>query len=398
MPRFAFKAMTIEGRVFDGEAVAETPLTLAADLAGQGLMLVSHHSKETRKTAVFSSARADARKVTAFLSELATMLRGGLPLDEALDLSARDSHGALAKAIATMRADVRSGSGVADAFERQTSVFGPEIGPLARVAETTGDLEGMLGALAAERDRSDRLRRKVTDALGYPIFLIVSATAVLAFFLLNVIPQFSSLLHDAPTDPGMLVRVVLGASDMLISHQTEAGAGLALALLAALMGSRSPATRRLLGSLFSRLPGVRGTLALWRASTLLSHLGLLCAQGVSLNRIMQLLEGLVGEDAREPLRRASDRVRRGERLHVALASENLAPALALRMISIGESTGDLAKVANEAGAYYAKKLEERLNAFAAIIGPAAILVIASLIGGLMVTIMSALTSVNQSIL
>jgi general secretion pathway protein F len=68
------------------------------------------------------------------------------------------------------------------------------------------------------------------------------------------------------------------------------------------------------------------------------------------------------------------------------------------MISIGESTGDLAKVANEAGVYYAKKLEERLNAFAAVIGPAAILVIASLIGGLMVTIMSALTSVNQSIL
>jgi general secretion pathway protein F len=68
------------------------------------------------------------------------------------------------------------------------------------------------------------------------------------------------------------------------------------------------------------------------------------------------------------------------------------------MVRIGEETGELSKVAGEAGSLYAVQLEKRLDALSAVIGPAAIVVIAGLIGGLMVTIMSALVSVNQAVL
>ncbi len=93
-----------------------------------------------------------------------------------------------------------------------------------------------------------------------------------------------------------------------------------------------------------------------------------------------------------------DAVRRGGRLHEALAAVTLLPPVAVRMVRIGEETGELSKVAGEAGNLYAAQLEKRLDGLAAVIGPTAILVIAGLIGGLMVTIMSALVSVNQAVL
>lgn len=113
---------------------------------------------------------------------------------------------------------------------------------------------------------------------------------------------------------------------------------------------------------------------------------------------MAMLEDAVGPGGRTALAAVGDAVRRGGRLHEALGGVKLLPPVAIRMVRIGEETGELARVTGEAGALYARQLEKRLDSVSGLIGPVAIVAIAGLIGGLMVTIMSALVSVNQSVL
>jgi general secretion pathway protein F len=218
------------------------------------------------------------------------------------------------------------------------------------------------------------------------------------FFLMHVIPQFASLLRDSHSDPGWMVRATMGMSDLLVNNQLAFGIAGICFLAAGLLGTRSSACRRTLRRLGCALPGVSGTIELWRTSTLLLNLALLSAQKVPLNTTTHLLEGILGDVGRESMRRVGDKVRRGDRLHSAMSDERLLPQLALRMLAIGESTGELAQVAREGGLLYAHKLDERLSRFAAVVGPVAILAIASLIGGMMVMIMTVLTSVNQMIL
>ncbi len=397
MPRFRYTAVGPDGRAMAGETEAPDAAAAAADFAGRGVMLQSLDRLKEEGAGLLSSPPSP-RAITRFLGELALMLRSGLPLDEALDLSAQGQPARLGRIVLAVRREVLGGASFVQALERHPDVFTRDIVAMAKVADATGDLDGVFAAVAAQRERTHRLSEKVTGSLRYPAFLIVSATGVLVFFLISVIPNFSGLFADSGSDPGALVRFVLALSDGLIANETAIGAGAAGLLLAGLLAWRTAAVRGALLSGFLSLPGISGIWRLWRTSRFLSNLSVLLAQGVPLTEALKVLEDAVGADGRAALAEVGDAVRRGGRLHEALGGVKLLPPVAVRMVRIGEETGELAKVAGEAGGLYAVQLEKRLDGLSAVIGPTAILFIAGLIGGLMVTIMSALVSVNQAVL
>ena len=397
MPRFRYTAVGPDGRALAGEIEANDAGAAAAEFGGRGIMLQSLDRLKEDGAGLLSSPPSP-RSITRFLGELALMLRSGLPLDEALDLSAQGQPARLGRIVMAVRREVLGGASFVQALEHHPQVFTRDIVAMAKVADATGDLDGVFAAVAAQRERTHRLGEKVTGSLRYPAFLIVSALGVLVFFLVNVIPNFSGLFADSGTDPGALVRFVLALSDWLIANETNLEAGLAGLLLAGFLAWRSTAARGALLAAFLGLPGIAGVWRLWRTSRFLSNLSVLLAQGVPLTEALKVLEDAVGTEGRAMLASVGDAVRRGGRLHEALAGVKLLPPVAVRMVRIGEETGELAKVAGEAGSLYAVQLEKRLDGLSAVIGPTAIVFIAGLIGGLMVTIMSALVSVNQAVL
>ena len=397
MPRFRYTAVGPDGRAIAGEIEAQDPAAAAAEFGTRGVMLQSL-DRLKEDGAGFLSSPPSPRTITRFLGELALMLRSGLPLDEALALSAEGQPARLGRIVLGVRRQVLGGASFVQALERHPEVFTVDIVAMARIADATGDLAGVFAAVAAQRERNHRLAEKVTGSLRYPAFLVVSAIGVLVFFLVNVIPNFSGLFADSGSDPGALVRFVLALSDALIANETNLEAGLAGLLLCGFLAWRTASVRTAIFAGFLRLPGIRAIWGLWRTSRFLSNLSVLLGQGVPLTEALKVLEGAVGADGRVMLATVGDTVRRGGRLHEALSTVKLLPPVATRMVRIGEETGELSKVAGEAGGLYAVQLEKRLDALSAVIGPAAIVVIAGLIGGLMVTIMSALVSVNQAVL
>lgn len=397
MARFKYTALSLEGASLSGEAEAANDAALLADFGRRGLMLVSVQQLGTRGTRDLIAWPIDQRAVTAFLNELALVLRSGLPLDEALEVAGRDLPPRLARTVAQLRSDILGGATLVQALGKHGDVFSEDLVAMTRVAEVTGDLDGVIAASAAERERGHRLNEKVRGALRYPAFLISSAILVLLFFLVQVIPQFSSLFTESGKDPGVLVSSLMELSRLLLDNGRSLAIGAALTLAAALMIWRSPSARAAITLSLLRLPVIRGIATLWLTTRFLSNLAVLVGQGVPLTEALAVLGNMLGIEGRMALASARDEVRRGGRLHEALSASHLFPPVAVRMLRIGEETGELAKVASEAGALYARKLEKRLEQIAGLIGPIAILSIAGLIGGLMVTIMSALISVNEAV-
>jgi general secretion pathway protein F len=397
MTRFRYIAQSLEGSSLTGEIEAPDEAALAADFGRRGLMLVSLDALGKAGTFGFIGWSVDPRAVTGFLGELALVLRSGLPLDEALEVARRDLSPHLARTIGLLRDDVVAGSSLVQALERRKDVFSDDIVAMARVAEVTGDLDGAFSAIATERERGHRLSEKVQEALRYPAFLVGSAVLVLLFFLVHVIPQFSTLFTDSGKDPGTLVRSVMGLSNWLIAN----GQSLAISTIAGVAAVvalwRVPGVRLVLSRAFLRLPIVGGVSALWRTTRFLSTLGVLAGQGVPLTDALKVLASVLGTNDQAALGSVRDVVRRGGRLHEAISDTDLFPPMAVRMMRLGEETGELAKVASEAGAVYRRKLEKKLEQIAGLISPIAMLSIAVLIGGLMVTIMSALISVNDAV-
>jgi len=121
---------------------------------------------------------------------------------------------------------------------------------------------------------------------------------------------------------------------------------------------------------------------------------MLLSNGVTLTHALQVLLELPGAAA-EGLEGVVEGVRRGGRLVDALARMNYLPALALKMMRVGEESGELATVARRTAEFYETKLSDRLDRLAGIIGPTAIVLIATIVGGLIVSILSAILGVNQ---
>jgi general secretion pathway protein F len=267
-----------------------------------------------------------------------------------------------------------------------------------RVGEASGTLDHILELLANERIRAGALRRKLADALHYPAFVLVAAGCVLTFFLTFVLPQFSAVLRDfgAKLDP--VVELFLNLSDFMRAHTTEMLAGIVLVPLAAWLLLRRPGVRAAIVAQLARLPVIRPVLNFHRTALFCRNLGILLGSGMTLTATLRILVDIMKATGNVAIWTATaDRVRHGGKLSEALAATAILPAMAVRMLRLGEETGQLAPLAGRVAEFYEAKLQRSLDRVVAIAGPLAIIVISVVVGGLIVSVMTALLSVSQAV-
>jgi len=401
MPTFSYKAMDAHDRFVSGEIEAASAAEVARELKKLGYNMLDAAATSrggSGKSSLLSLFRPPVgrREITVFLRELSLVLRAGLQLDDALLLLAGEEKAGLAAIVRDLRVTIGQGASFGEALERYPRLFGPDLVAMVRVAEASGNLDGVLESVGEERARTEQLLDKITSSLRYPAFLLVVALSVLTFFLIVVVPQFGATLRDFGPPPDGLVGFVLGLSDFLVQDGVWLAVGLAVfaALIVALMVRPKP--RALIGSYVARMPGLRSIIELRRTVLFCSSLSILLANGVTLTAALRVLVDLPGGSA-TGLDRVVEGVRRGRRLVDALGAINYIPPLALKMLRVGEESGELAVVARRTAEFYQSKLSDRLDRLSGIVGPAAIIVIASIVGTLIVSILSALLSINQLI-
>ena len=133
-----------------------------------------------------------------------------------------------------------------------------------------------------------------------------------------------------------------------------------------------------------------------RTALFCRNLGVLLGSGVTLTATLRILIDIMAVTGRVPVwTTMADRVRHGGKLSDALAASAALPAMAVRMLRLGEETGHLPALAGRVAEFYEAKLQRQLDRIAGIIGPAAIVVISIVVGGLIVSVMTALLSVTQ---
>jgi general secretion pathway protein F len=234
--------------------------------------------------------------------------------------------------------------------------------------------------------------------LRYPAFVLFAAGCVLVFFLLFVLPQFASVLRDfgAKLDP--MVSAVLGFSEAVRAHSTEVGAGIVVVLTTAWLLLRQRKVRAAMIGGLSRLPLVRTVLSLHRAAMFCRNLGVLLGNGVPLTVTLRILVDMMSSTGNVGnWTTTAERVRHGGKLSEGLAETAVLPALAIRMIKLGEETGQLPMLAGRVAEFYEAKLQRSLDRMVGIIGPLAIISISIVVGGLIVSVMTALLSVTQMV-
>src|SRR6202012_233468 len=211
--------------------------------------------------------RPSAGEITTFTRDLALLLKAGARLDAALELLSGDSDvGRLRPVVGKLRAALLAGESLADAVTDHPMLFPPMYAALVRVGEVSGTLDQVLEMLGAERARSELMRRKLTDAMQYPAFVLVAAAGVMLFFILFVLPQFSTVLQDFGAENDTALGAFIKLSDFL-----RANAAASLLTSAATIAGiwwllRRAATRAAIMNAISQIPGIKGIFQFYRTS------------------------------------------------------------------------------------------------------------------------------------
>jgi general secretion pathway protein F len=401
MPTFRYRALTQTGEIVRGSLTAPTLAEVERRIAY--LQLLPIETIEERGAAKtgggfgFSFSRPSAAEVTTFTRDLALLLKAGARLDDALELLSADIDiGRLRPVVAKIRAAVLSGESFADAIAHHPMLFTPIFQALTRVGEASGALPHILEVLANERARSEGVRRKIVDALRYPGFILFAAGSVLVFFLMFVLPQFAGVLRDFNVKLDPIVVVFLGLSDFLRAHTILIPATVALVILGLWLTLRRPTVRIAIMTGFARLPLARSAMTFHRTALFCRNLGVLLGAGVPLPTTLRILVDMLATTGDPAVwLKMVDRVRHGGKLSDAVADTALFPSMAARMLRLGEETGQLPMLSGRVAEFYEAKLQRSLDRVVGISGPAAIIAISVIVGGLIVSVMTSLLSVSQ---
>lgn len=399
MPSFRYRALTQSGEIVSGSISAPTATEVAHRIEYLGLVPIETITEDRSGGARFSLSlsRPRAEDVTVFTRDLALLLKAGARINDALELLAQDVDvGRLRPTVAKVRAAVLSGESFAEAVSAYPTLFPPMYVALVRVGEASGTLDFILEVLGAERLRAEALRRRLADALRYPAFVLFAAFAVLTFFLMFVLPQFASVLRDfnAKLDP--TVRALLGLSDFARGHTDAIALVLALAIATGWLLLRQARVRAKIMRVVARLPLIRPVLGFHRTALFCRNLGVLLGSGVALTTTLRILSDMMTTTGDSTdWAKTVERVRHGGKLSDALADTAALPSMAVRMLRLGEETGQLPMLAGRVAEFFEAKLQRSLDRVVGIAGPLAIISISIVVGGLIVSVMTALLSVSQ---
>lgn len=397
---FEYRAVNPAGQMLVGTMEAGSQAEVIAQLDRAGCTPISARASDgvprrTWRDRLTPEPRRE--EITAFTLDLAMLLKGGVVLDEALAILAKmETRRWLVALIKLLHVELSGGKSFSAVLATHPRVFPPVYVQTVAVAETAGRLEAALTDLAQERLRNERLRGKFLSAIAYPCFLIVAALGVLCFVLLYVIPQFEGALEGFR---GKLAPSTLFVFDLSRGFRENLDlviAGVAglmvLALVASRLGRRGSAVVRLLG----RLPLTRTIMRYELTVTFCRTLSILLANGVAITTALRLVRDVVRlPDAREAIDLVVADVRQGDRVSAALTRRAFLPAHVVQMLRVGEESGQIADSASRVAAFYEAKLETSLGRLTAVLGPALMIAVACLVAWLIISVMTALISIND---
>jgi general secretion pathway protein F len=398
MPHYRYSALTKAGEVILGDADAPSREEVLRRIEYLGHLPIEAEvtAKQALRTGLLGGGLPRPREVTIFLRLLALLLGSGLTLEVALQTLEDDANKVIARFAGGLRSSISGGDGFAETLERYASIIEPIYVAMVRAGEMSGKLEVVLRAIVEDRARREQLAQRISSATRYPMFLVGSAVVILFFFLLVVVPQFEPVFKELGGRLNSGAAFVLAASTGLRSHLDLFLGLCTAAILIGWMILRQPAARAKLLAMLGSIPGVAGPMRDRRTARFVGTLGLLVENGVALPAALKILRDIMTEPRyAAAVEQLHEQVRNGRRFVEALAESDLLPPLAVRMLGVGDATGDLSAIARHAAQFYEERLGIGLDRLMGAIGPATIILVSVGIGALVVSIMSALLSITE---
>lgn len=320
-----------------------------------------------------------------FCQELAVLLDAGIPLFEALTtLREKEESADVARVLSSLTTDLSEGRTLSQAMREQPQAFSALLIASIEASQRTGQTAEALRQHAAYLTWLTGLRDKLVSAAIYPAILIGASLLVISFLTVFVVPRFADIYEGMGGEMPWASAVLLGIGKGVGDHPWLAIGGLVAAVAGAMSAWRAPVVRAAVSERLWRTPVIGPRLRLIELASLYRTLGLLLQAGVAVVPALEASLELVGPSLRPSLVQATRRVREGARLSDALQRHQLTTPVSVRMMRVGEQTGELGPMLERAATFYDEELARFTEWVGKVVSPALMLIMGVLIGGIVV--------------
>ena len=403
MPLYRYKAVAPAGDAQEGEMEGLGQSAVVERLQGMGLIPIRVEEAKPGAGAanagkgLFRKAAITQADIGVFTQEIATLLRAGLPLDRALGiLIGLSANPQVLQLLTQVRNDVRGGAALSAAMEAQGGVFSRFYLNMIRAGEAGGALDVVLLRLSEFMERSKELRETVKSALIYPTILIGVAVLSVAVLLVWVVPQFTQMFKESGKALPLPTQIVIAAG-AVVQHYWWAMILGGIAIYSWFSRQMQQAgTRYRWDRRFLALPLVGDLVAKLEVARFARTLGTLIGNGVALLTALSITKDTLNNSVMaEGLATVAGQLKEGQGLGKPLMETGLFPKLAVHMVMVGEETGKLQEMLLRVADVYDREVQNAVKRLLALMEPVLILGLGLVIGGIIMSVLVAILSVND---
>jgi general secretion pathway protein F len=392
MGAYEYVAMDKAGKQTRGLLEGDTPKHVRQLLRDRNLLPVSITEvarREARRQATFSLRRGLSSAELAIITrQLASLSQSGLPLEEALLAVAQQNDQPRTKSILLgVRAKVMEGHTLALGFSEFPQAFPELYRATVAAGEQSGHLDVVLERLADYTEARQELRQRVTNALVYPVALVIMAVAIIGFMLATVVPKIVSVFENTSAELPALTTGLIATSDFLRDYWILLVIGIAALWYLVWWILQKPVPRRRWHRLLLRLPIIGRLTRGVNTARFTRTLSILAGSGVPILEAFKIsAEVIENLPMREAVLEASLRVREGASISKSLAASKLFPPMMIHLVSSGEAGGRLEEMLTRAASGQEREVDGLIAALLGILQPLLIV----LMGGVVLTIVLAI--------
>jgi len=371
------------GKKVKGEMLAPGEAFVRQMLRRQGINVV----KVSKQSLFARSQKITEKDIALFTRQLATMLKAGVPLLQAFDISARShANASLQRLLGEIKSDVETGSSMSTAFRKYPRYFDGLYCNLVHAGEQAGILDTVLERIASYKEKMLAIKGKIKSALFYPAIVLTVAFIITAGIMLFVIPAFKDLYGKSGQDLPALTMLVMSISDAFVNYWYIIFSAIGLAVAGILRAwNRSPALRAKMDAWILKVPIFgplieKATVSRW-ARTFSS----MFSAGVPMVEALDSVAGAAGNHVfMEATMKIKTQVATGSSLAVCLQGAGVFPNMLIQMVSIGEESGSLDSMLSKVADYYEREVDEAVAGISSLMEPFIMVILGVLIGGIVI--------------
>ena len=400
MANFKYKAINSEGQRIEGSQSADSESQVREMLLSNQYYPLSIEKENSKNKSSFSFDRkVKLKDIAVFCRQFYVMLDSGLSIGKTLNiLIEQGEKPKLREALIGVNSDIKRGETLASSMGKRKDVFPKLLTSMIDAGERSGNLDIILKRMAEYYEKETKIRGKIKSAMIYPIVLGVVAIIAITFILTFVMPTFVQMFEENNVELPMSTKMVLGTSKMLGKYGIIFFLVLVIGII--LLGKylKSEEGQYKLSVINLKLPVIKKLTQKIVVSRFTRTMGIVSSSGMSLVTSLEIVASVVGNKiAEKELLKVKEKVLKGEGLGDSIMNIKIFPPMLASMVKVGEEAGSLDSILDKTADFYDDELEREIKTATALIEPSMIVLMGIIIGFLLISILTPMFKMYNSI-